>query len=208
MALPFDLSPRRREEAGDAVISRAANYERVTHNSLWCAVLAVTSLFPISGSLLWGQQDERAVRAAFVFNLTKYVSWPGAHDRLVLGVIGEESIGPVLKQILDGKLSDGRRITVVMHPMDAELKECDLLYVAESAPAKIQSILDRVGSRAVLTVGETDQFTRAGGMVGLVRSGDQIEIEVNRDALRIHQLEMSSRLLKLAVIVSGSGGMR
>jgi hypothetical protein len=208
MALPLDLSPRIREEAGDAVISRAPNYKRITHNSVGCALLAVASLFLISGSLVWGQQDERAVRAAYVFNLTKYVSWPNAHDRLMLGVIGEESIGPVLKQVLDGKFSDGRRITVVMHPMDAELKECDLLYVAESSPAKIQLILDRVGSRAVLTVGETDQFTRAGGMVGLVRSGDQIEIEVNRDALHRHQLEMSSRLLKLAVIVSGSGGTR
>jgi len=156
VAFPLDLSPRLREEAGDAVISR------IPHNPVWCALLAVAPLFLASGSLLCSQQDERAVRAAFVFNLTKYVSWPNAPDHLMLGVIGEENIGPVLKQVLEGKLSDGRRITVVMHPLDAELKECDLLYVAETSPARIQSILDRVGTRAVLTVGETDQFTRAG----------------------------------------------
>ena len=45
-------------------------------------------------------------------------------------------------------------------------------------------------------------------MVGLVRSGDQIEIEVNLNALRSRQLEMSSRLLKMAVIVSANGGIQ
>lgn len=169
---------------------------------------AVVVLLLISGGALRAQEDERAVRAAFVFNLTKYVSWPGRHDRLVLGVIGNGSMGPVLKQILDGKTSDGRPIDVVVHKSENELRDCDVLYVAESSPVRIRAILDRVQSRAVLTVGDNDQFTRAGGMVALVRSGDQIEIHVNLDSLRSRQLEMSSRLLNLAVIVSGSGGVR
>ena len=170
---------------------------------------AAALLLLISGGMLRAQEDERAVRAAFVFNLTKYVSWPqGRHDRLVLGVIGNGSMGPVLKQILNGKTSDGRRINVEVHTSENELRDCDLLYVEDSSPERIRAILDRVQSRAVLTVGDSDQFTRAGGMVGLVRSGDQIEIHVNLDSLRSRQLEMSSRLLNLAVIVSGNGGVR
>jgi hypothetical protein len=190
------------------VNSGAATCERIRHDNVWCALLAVVLLFLFSGGLLWAQQDERAVRAAFVFNLTKYVSWPHARERLVIGVIGEGNMGPVLKQVLEGKVSDGRPIAVVIHSSDADLRECDLLYVAESSPARIRSILDRVSSRAVLTVGDTEQFTRTGGMVGLVRSGDQIEIEVNLNALRSRQLEMSSRLLKMAVIVSANGGIQ
>ena len=70
----------------------------------------------------------------------------------------------------------------------------------------MRSILNRVAGRAVLTVGDSDQFVRAGGMVGLVRSGDEIEIEVNLPALRSRHLDMSSRLLKLAVLVPSRGG--
>src|SRR6266481_5788164 len=110
----------------------AANRKHITRNSVWCVLLASGVLCLFSGSAARAQQDERAVRAAFVFNLTKYVSWPQAHDRLMVGVIGDGSMGPVLKQVLDGKVSDGRRITVVMHPSDADLRECDLLYLAES----------------------------------------------------------------------------
>ena len=170
---------------------------------------AVALLLLVVGGMLRAQEDERSVRAAFVFNLTKYVSWPqGRHDRLVLGVIGNGSMGPVLKQILDGKTSDGRRINVVVHTSESELRDCDVLYVEESSAPRIRAILDRVQSRAVLTVGDSDQFTRAGGMVALVRSGDQIEIHVNLNSLRSRQLEMSSRLLNLAVIVPGNGGVR
>ena len=163
----------------------------------------IVLLLAIAGSL-HAQQDERAVRAAFVFNLTKYVSWPGTRDHLVIGVVGPGDIGPVLQQVLNGKLSDGRRITVVVHTSESELGECDVLYVTAVSPAAVKSILNRAAARAVLTVGDSDQFVRAGGMVGLVRSGDQIEIEVNLNALRSRHLEMSSRLLKLAVLVPTS----
>jgi hypothetical protein len=105
-------------------------------------------------------------------------------------------------------LSDGRRITVMMHNPDSELNECDVLYISGVAPAAVRSILNHSGSRPVLTVGDSEQFVRAGGMVGLVRSGDQIEIEVNLPALRGRQLNMSSRLLNLAVLVPSGGGER
>ena len=170
---------------------------------------ALMSLLALASSGLGGAQpDERAVRAAFDFNLTKYVSWPGTRNHLVIGVVGNGNFGTVLKQVLDTKLSDGRPITVVNHTPDSDLAECDVLYVAGLAPAATKSILNRAAERAVLTVGDNDQFVRAGGMVALVRSGDQIEIEVNLPALRSRKLDMSSRLLKLAVLTPTSGGLR
>jgi hypothetical protein len=190
------------------MIARAAGCELLARS--WCAralAIFVSILLAFSG-VGSAQQDERAVRAAFVFNLTKYVSWPVSRDRLVIGVIGSENIGTVIKQVLDGKVSDGRRITVLFHAPDSDLGECDVLYVAGASPAALHSILDRAAGRAVLTVGDSDEFVRAGGMVGLVRSGDQIEIEVNLPALRRRNLDMSSRLLKLAVLVPAGGGSR
>ncbi|KAA6459066.1 YfiR family protein [Acidobacteria bacterium AB60] len=190
-------------------MSRAPQEDRPAIRSRWRAVaLWLAVLLPLLPCRLPGQQDERAVRAAFVFNLTKYVSWPGEHRRLVIGVVGDGEMGAVLKQVLDGKLSEGRRIAVVQHAVDAELNECDLLYVNNVSPAQLRSILARAGKRAVLTVGDSDRFVRAGGMVGLIRSGDQIEIEVNLQELRSRQLNMSSRLLNLATVVSPAEGGR
>jgi hypothetical protein len=183
------------------------SYERFKRRCVWFLMLAL-QFSPVFGGFLHAQQDERAVRAAFVFNLTKYVTWPQPRQRLVIGVVGQGNMGPVLKQVLEGKASDGRQITVLTNPSDVELRECDVLYVAESSAARIRSTLDRVTGRAILTVGESDQFAHSGGMVALVRSGDQIEIEVNLAAVRSRRLEMSSRLLNLAVLVSPGGDAR
>lgn len=186
--------------------SAASSLRDATHHPWWRALLVLAVLISLSQGWLTAQQDERAVRAAFVFNLTKYVSWPVGHDRLVIGVVGSGDTATVFKQVLDGKISDGRRIAVVPHTSDSEFNECDLLYINNISPAMLHSILSRTGKRAMLTVGDSDRFVRSGGMVGLVRSGDQIEIEVNLEALRSRQLDMSSRLLNLAVVVSSSGG--
>lgn len=182
---------------------------RIAPRSRWPALVVGALLLLSSPRLLQAQEDERAVRAAFVFNLTKYVSWPQGHqDHLGLCVSGGGAMGPVLKQVLEGKVTDGRRINVLLRPTEIELRDCDMLYVEESSASRIRAALDRIRSKAVLTVGDTDQFTRSGGMVALVRSGDQIEIHVNLDSVHSQRLQMSSRLLNLAVIVSGNGGVR
>jgi hypothetical protein len=162
--------------------------------------VALLCLLP--AEFLHAQQDEYAVRAAYVFNLTKYVTWPRKRDRLVVGVFGDGSTGPILREVLDRKMSDGKTIYVVLHPSESELRDCDILYVTKPSPTELHSILKRAAGQPVLTVGETDAFARAGGMVGLVRSGDQMQIQVNLESLKAAQLQMSSRLLRLAVIVS------
>jgi dihydroxyacid dehydratase/phosphogluconate dehydratase len=59
---------------------------------------------------------------------------------------------------------------------------------------------------SVLTVGENDKFVREGGMIGFVRTGDSIQIEVNLDSVNAGNLKISSRLLDLALIVHGKRG--
>lgn len=185
--------------------SRLAGFRWHSPSLFWLLALLCVCMVP---ECLLAQQDERAVRAAYVFSLTKYVAWPKERDQLMVAVAGDGTMGPILKQVLDGKTSDGKTIRITTNPSDAELRDCDILYVADSSAAEFNSILRRIAGRPVLTVGETDRFTRAGGMVALVRSGDQMQIQVNLDALRAAQLQMSSRLLRLAVIVSGDGGAR
>jgi len=156
---------------------------------------------------LWAQQEERAVRAAYVYKLTEFVSWPRHGNELLICVVGSDSMEAALKSVVEGKESSGRKIRVLQHPSEAELAHCDLVYLSDTALARGYALLDRLQGSAVLTVGESDRFVRAGGMVGLIRSGDQIQLEVNLDAVRTAGLRISSRLLQLAVIVhSGKRG--
>jgi len=153
-------------------------------------------------------RDERAVRAAYVFNLIKYVEWPPQGGELTIAFVGDAETGGVMASMLGGRTSDGKNLRVVVSPAEEDLGSCGLLYVAESRPEEIRKALERVRGKSVLTVGETDGFVREGGMVALVNSGDHIQIEVNLEAAQRSGIRISSRVLNLAVIVrtAGNGG--
>ena len=145
--------------------------------------------------------DERAIKVAYVFNLTKYVEWPHAGNTLVIGFVGDGSMGEALEKMLSGKTSGSRVIQVVLSQKSEALDQCDVLYVANSTPKKIRATLDQLHNRSVLTVGDTESFSRDGGMVGLVREGPQVRMQVNLDAVQRARLTISSRVLSLATIV-------
>jgi hypothetical protein len=149
-------------------------------------------------------RDEYAVRAAFVFNLTKYVEWPEAKSEMLIGFVGEDPMGDRLKKMLEGKTSEARQIHVLLSPTGQELERCDLLYIADASPRKIRAALDRVHGKAILTVGETDTFLRQGGMIGLITAGQQVQIQVRLHAAQESHLKISSRLLNIAVLVTAT----
>jgi hypothetical protein len=151
--------------------------------------------------MLQAQQNERAVRAAFVYNLTKYVRWPHQTREITVCAAGNDNMGPLLKTVIDGKDIDGRPIHVLLQPVEANTSQCDIVYVSKTASTSTKNMLAKTRGNAILTVGEEGNFVRGGGMVGLVRIGDRIELEVNLEAVQASGLSISSRLLDLAVIM-------
>lgn len=169
----------------------------VTVLKLVCA-LGVISLLAVPAR---AQVNERAVKVAFVFNLTKYVEWPQRNSELIVGVVGEGPMVEALETQLAGKSSESRPIRVVEFPSDAQLERCHILYVAYSTPKKARAAVERVRNKSILTVGDSDSFAHDGGMVGLVTAEDHIQIQVNLKAAEEAHLKISSRVLGLATIV-------
>ena len=147
-------------------------------------------------------QDERAVRAAYVFNITKMVEWPAAKDRLIIGFFGAQETGEILRKLLEGKTSQSKPIYFLPLPSDDELPRCALIYFADSENEKIHAVISKLASTSVLTVGESDSFVRDGGMIGLVKVGQQIHMQMNLEAARRAGLKISPQLIGLAEIVA------
>src|SRR5579859_6928067 len=108
----------------------------------------------------------------------------------------------------DGRSTEGRTLHVLMNPSDSELQSSDIVYISAAQSSQLSTIFARLGRSPTLTVGEDTRFTRAGGMVGLIRSEDRIQIEVNLEALHAARLNMSSRLLQLATMTSNKEPLR
>ena len=147
-------------------------------------------------------QDERAVRAAFIFNLTRYVEWPPGNTQLTIGVLASRETSEFLQKILDSKTSDSRTLRVLVFPALDNLADCNMLYIGEPETKNLHAILAKLDTQDVLTVGESDSFAHDGGMIGLVRVNDKIQIQLNLGAVQRTGLKLNPRLFDVARIVS------
>src|SRR5205814_2170488 len=62
------------------MVPAAAHSGKMTRPPIRCILACLLLLLPVSSA---AQHDERSVRAAFVFHLTKYVEWPNPKNELV-----------------------------------------------------------------------------------------------------------------------------
>jgi TonB family protein len=167
------------------------------------SVACVLTLLSVGLSRALGQtQDERAVRAAYVFNLTRYVEWPAGAKQLTIGILTSRETAEFLHKILDGKTADSRSLKVMLYPTDNEWQNCSILYMDDAHAKKLPSVLDKVGTSSVLTVGESSAFLRDGGMVALVRTGDKVQIQLNLEAARRSGIKLNPRLFDVARIIT------
>ena len=152
--------------------------------------------------VLLAAQDERAIRAAYVFNLTKYVDWPAETKELVIGVISNRENGVFLQKLLEGRLTGSRTIRFKLSPAIADLRDCNIVYLADGFARKTLAAMENMRLKGILTIGETETFPDDGGMIALVRVADQIQMQLNLQAAERGGVKLDSQLLNLAMIVS------
>ncbi|MBU1172770.1 MAG: YfiR family protein [Proteobacteria bacterium] len=181
--------------------------------SLKCHTYSVVSLliFIVLGMPLAAfsleSSSENDIKAAYLYNFAKFVEWPKTAFGSVLSpvnvcVFGDDSLSDVLDS-LENKTVAGRPMVIRHDGNLSAVEGCHILYICESEKKNLKKILADFGKKPVLTVSSVDNFAEQGGMIGFVRKGNNIRFEVNLDAVRLTGLSISSRLLKLAIIVDG-----
>jgi len=142
--------------------------------------------------------DEYQVKAAFLYNFTKFVEWPAGAlgAKISICTLGDDQFGGYL-DLLNGKVVDGRPL-VVRRNVDLEsANSCHVLFVCPGG-YRVSDVLQKTGNHPVLTVGETKSFTAAGGIISFVVRENRVQFEINADAARRAGLKISSQLMKLA----------
>jgi hypothetical protein len=164
---------------------------------------------------------ENEVEAAYLVNFLRYTQWPqssfdSAASPYVVCVVGDESVYQSVRAVaaaagsVEGRgievhwLPDGRgsRAAPFDSPRDLAarslLRSSNLVFFHRSAGRVLPQVITDLGRLPVLTVSDTDGFTAAGGMLGLVRLDRRIVFEANPGAIRNSGLLLSAKVLKLA----------
>jgi hypothetical protein len=150
--------------------------------------------------------SEYDVKAAFLFNFTKFVEWPGSafsDDRgtLQLCVFGGNPFGKSLESVIDEEVG-GHRLGVRRVEDPGKLAGCHVVFIDPSENDRTPQVLSSLRGEPVLTVGDNRGFLDRGGIINFVLEGTKVRFEINQEAAERAGLKISSKLLRLALRVT------
>jgi len=152
---------------------------------------------------------ERQVKAAFVYNFVKFVTWPadafrGAGEPATVCVVGRDLLKEELERLTASRNIRGHPFRVIRIDQPDDATACQVLFIG-SEQGHLREFLAHVREHAVLTVGESDGFAAAGGMITFFLENEQVRFEVNLQAAEHANVKISSKLLTLARSVRVGG---
>lgn len=152
--------------------------------------------------------SEAQVKAAFLLNFPKYVQWPETNfsetnGPIIVAILNADDIADEFATMSEGRTIDGHRIRLQRVSSLEQCHGCHILFFGSAQTRKLPEVLPKLRGENILTVGESDDFLDAGGMINLGRRGRQITLEVNIDSVHQTGLKVSSKLLALATVKGG-----
>jgi hypothetical protein len=148
---------------------------------------------------------EYELKAAFIYQIAKFVDWPPSNAPLRLCVIGGNPFGAALETIR-GKPVNERKMEVRLLESGADLRECSMLFVAAPAERHLERIAAISRGAGMLTMGDTEGFAQRGVMVNFFPEQGKLRFEINLEEARQGGVKISSKLLALARIVEPQPG--
>lgn len=151
--------------------------------------------------------NEYALKSVFLYNFCHFIEWPDSafsspNEPLIIGVVGEDPFGNLLKEAVEGETYHDRPIRIEHYRGPRDIRHCHLLFIARSEAGRMESILEAVSNKSVVTVGETEDFLERGGMIALPAERNRVRLRINPAALRAASLDVSSKLLRVADLKS------
>jgi hypothetical protein len=147
--------------------------------------------------------DEYDLKAAFLYNFAKFVEWPSDKLKpddspLIVGVAGQDAFEHVSAVIREKKI-DKHDIVVRLLADKNEIKGCHILFLTRSQKQETSVMVAAANQAGVLTIGETDEFMEAGGMVRFFIESDNLRLEIAPDTARRAGLGIKANALSTLI---------
>lgn len=162
-----------------------------------------------SGSLKAQTPGEEQVKAAFLFNFTQFIKWPdrkfsSPEAPLVICIYGDNPFDTFLDELVQGEKAAGRPIVVKYLQTIEELDYCHILYIEANNRSEVRGLLEQARDKSVLTVGDSQNFIRNGGIIRFMTVNNKLRFQINAETAKSASIDISSKVLRLAEITNTS----
>jgi len=149
---------------------------------------------------------EYDVKALFILNFAEFAQWPptafaSPTSPLRVATLGADPFHGALTAAFRHESVMHRAVEIVHATRVEEARDCQVVFVTGSERGNTEAIVAALRGRPILTIGDTPDFARRGGMIGFYLDGQKVRFEINRAAARASGLKLGSQLLRLARLV-------
>jgi hypothetical protein len=177
-------------------------YASVVRRSL-CVVLLL--LLGLAAPAHAQDVTEVGLKGAFLFNFARFTEWPAealqAGSEVSACMLGDRAVGDAFARQVKGKQVAGRAVAVTFVAPTGSLPTCHLVYLSGIASSRMGEIVAALRDLPVLTVSDSEEFTKRGGIIQFFVESGKMRFRINARAAKRARLQLSSRLLALAEVV-------
>lgn len=153
--------------------------------------------------------QEPALKAAGLFKIISFVEWPAEafstpDAPLVVGILGQGPVADLLPAFAENETWNGRRVIVRHLPSPGAGLDCHVLFIGRTEQGDWTFIRHLFARRPILTVSDSNQFARTGGVVQLATARNRLHLIINLSAARAAGVTISSKVLRLAEVIGDS----
>ncbi len=146
--------------------------------------------------------SEYSLKAAYLYQLSKFINWPQMdpmqHKPLHLCAFASDPFRGALQKIHLRKVQ-GREIQVNYVTKGTSLSSCNILFIHDKISNNfIKKQYDMLSKNNVLTIGEKTGFAKKGGIIGFTLKNKRIGVEINIQAAKDANIEVSANLIEIA----------
>ena len=141
------------------------------------------------------------VTAAYLLSFARYVEWPAdvlPPDASLVFCATDAPMADALRAVVTGEKIKTHALSVLQVQPNAVPKTCGVLYASSLDARRLALLTPTLKTASVLSVGDSEEFVRTGGIIHLYKKDDVLRFTVNIAAAKRARLNLSSSLLSLA----------
>ena len=146
--------------------------------------------------------QEYQLKAAFLFNFARFITWPEnalpeESKTINFCIIGENPFGTILSNI-ESKIISGHSVKIYYLDTRSNPQQCHLAFFGKGTGGEPQDIEWKFTSETTLTVSDMKDFINIGGDIEFIRKKNRIKFVINNSRLKRKGLTPRASLLELA----------
>ena len=149
--------------------------------------------------------NEHESKAKHIYQLTKYVEWNPAAEKMFIGVLGKTPI----TQFLKTETNESASVSILEYASVAEFVEgnlstpCHILFVPADFTIS-EAEMSQINPQQTLILGESEDFLKKGGLIKFIISRNVLKFEIDQNHLLNCKFKIKPKLLKMAELVENT----